>query len=65
VLQLLFTYTRPLQTLFETESLPGWVWPGLLVGGLIFFLVVEAEKLIMRMSRSGRYAGIRNTSAPA
>jgi magnesium-transporting ATPase (P-type) len=65
VLQLLFTYTRPLQTLFETEALPGWVWPRLLVGGLIFFLVVEAEKLIIRMSRSGRYAGIRNTSTPA
>jgi magnesium-transporting ATPase (P-type) len=65
LLQLLFTYTRPLQTLFETESLPGWVWPRLLVGGLIFFLVVEAEKLIIRMSRSGRYAGIRNTSTPA
>jgi magnesium-transporting ATPase (P-type) len=65
VLQLLFTYTRPLQTLFETESLPGWVWPRLLAGGLIFFLVVEAEKLIIRMSRSGRYAGIRNTSTPA
>jgi calcium-translocating P-type ATPase len=55
VLQLLFTYARPLQILFETESLPFWVWPRLLLGGFVFFLVVETEKLIIRMSRSGRY----------
>jgi magnesium-transporting ATPase (P-type) len=52
-LQLLFTYAPPLQALFETESLPLWVWPWLLVGGLVFFLVVETEKLILRMTRSG------------
>ena len=48
VLQILFTYVRPLQVLFETEAIPLWVWPRLLLGGLVFFLVVETEKLILR-----------------
>jgi magnesium-transporting ATPase (P-type) len=51
VLQLLFTYAPPFQTLFETAALPLWVWPWLVLGGLLFFLVVEAEKLIIRISR--------------
>ncbi len=53
VLQLLFTYWRPLQVLFETASIPLRVWPWLLLGGLVFFLVVELEKLIIRKWRSG------------
>ncbi len=52
VLQFLFTYVRPLQVLFETQAIPLWVWPRLLLGGLVFFLVVETEKLILR--RLGR-----------
>ena len=48
VLQLLYTYAPPLQRLFETESVPLQVWPWLFLGGLIFFLVVEAEKAIIR-----------------
>ena len=51
VLQLLFTYAPPLQELFETEAIPLRVWPRLLIGGLVFFLVVETEKLIIRASR--------------
>jgi len=51
-LQLLFTYAPPFQTLFETEAIPLGVWPWLFVGGLVFFLVVETEKLIIRSSRS-------------
>ncbi len=51
VLQLLFTYTPPFQELFETEAIPLRVWPWLFVGGLVFFLVVELEKLIIRMAR--------------
>ena len=51
VLQLLFTYAPPLQTLFETAAIPLWVWPWLFLGGLVFFLVVEAENLIIRMAR--------------
>jgi magnesium-transporting ATPase (P-type) len=49
VLQLLFTYAPPLQNLFETQAIPPRVWPWLIVGGLVFFLVVETEKLIIRM----------------
>jgi magnesium-transporting ATPase (P-type) len=51
VLQFLFTYTSIFQSLFETEAIPVWVWPRLLLGGFVFFLVVEAEKLIIRSSR--------------
>jgi magnesium-transporting ATPase (P-type) len=51
VLQLLFTYAPPFQTLFETAAIPLWAWPWLLLGGLVFFLIVEAEKLIIRMAR--------------
>ena len=48
VLQLLFTYAPPLQALFETEAIPLWVWPWLFLGGLLVFLVIEAEKLAIR-----------------
>ena len=51
IFQLLFTYTPPFQALFETEAIPLWVWPWLFLGGLVFFLVVEAEKLIIRNTR--------------
>jgi magnesium-transporting ATPase (P-type) len=48
VLQLLYTYAPPLQYVFETEAIPLGVWPWLFLGGLIFFLVVEIEKAIIR-----------------
>jgi magnesium-transporting ATPase (P-type) len=51
VLQLLYTYAPPLQRLFETQSMPLNVWPWLFLGGLIFFLVVEAEKAVIRALR--------------
>ncbi len=54
ILQLLFTYAPPLQVLFDTESIPLHIWPWLLLGGLVFFFVVEAEKLIIRLTRSRR-----------
>jgi magnesium-transporting ATPase (P-type) len=50
ILQLLFTYAPPLQAMFGNEAIPLWVWPWLLAGGLVFFLVVEAEKLVIRSS---------------
>jgi len=56
LLQLLFTYAPPLQRLFDTEAIPLWVWPWLFLGGLVFFLVVEAEKFIIRSSGSLRSA---------
>jgi len=55
-LQLLFTYAPPLQRLFENEAIPLWVWPWLLLAGLVFFLAVEAEKLIIRSSSALRKA---------
>src|SRR5262252_2087458 len=63
VLQILFTYTPPFQTLFETEAIPLWVWPWLFVGGLVFFLVVEAEKLIIRTARPARAIPVLAESA--
>jgi magnesium-transporting ATPase (P-type) len=56
VLQLLFTYAPPLQRLFDNEAIPLWIWPWLVLGGLAFFLVVEAEKLVIRSSGSLRRA---------
>jgi magnesium-transporting ATPase (P-type) len=52
-LQFLFTYTLPFQELFGTAAIPLRLWPWLLLGGIVFFLVVEAEKLIIRLTRSG------------
>ena len=52
VLQLLFTYAPPLQELFGTVALPAHVWPGLFAGGAVFFLVVEAEKWVIRRWRA-------------
>jgi magnesium-transporting ATPase (P-type) len=48
VLQILFTYAPPLQELFETEAIPLRVWPWLFAGGLVFFVVVETEKSVIR-----------------
>ena len=56
ILQLLFTYTTPFQAMFGNESIPLWVWPWLLAGGLVFFLVVEAEKFVIRSSDALRTA---------
>jgi magnesium-transporting ATPase (P-type) len=51
VLQMLFTYAPPLQALFDTEAVPLGIWPWLVLGGFLFFLMVEAEKLILRLGR--------------
>ena len=48
VLQLLFTYAPPFQRLFGTEAIPLDIWPRLLAGGFVFFLIVEAEKWVIR-----------------
>jgi magnesium-transporting ATPase (P-type) len=52
VLQLLFTSGPPLQGLFHTEAVPLRVWPWLVLGGFLFFLIVEVEKMIIRARRS-------------
>jgi magnesium-transporting ATPase (P-type) len=54
ILQLLFTYAPPLQVLFDTEAIQLRIWPWLLLGGLAFFIVVEAEKLIIRLMRASQ-----------
>lgn len=54
LLQLIFTYARPFQTMFGNEAIPLRIWTRLLAGGLVFFLVVETEKLIIRSSDSLR-----------
>ncbi|MFC4526786.1 HAD-IC family P-type ATPase [Dyella halodurans] len=54
ILQLLFTYALPLQELFGTEAIPLRIWPWLILGGFVFFLVVEAEKWIIRMSHAAK-----------
>jgi magnesium-transporting ATPase (P-type) len=54
ILQLLFTYAPPMQAMFGNEAIPLWVWPWLLAGGLLFFLVVELEKVVIRSSASLR-----------
>jgi magnesium-transporting ATPase (P-type) len=56
ILQLLFTYTRPFQAMFGNEAIPLRTWWWLLVGGLVFFLVVETEKFVIRSSDSLRRA---------
>ena len=63
LLQILFTYTPPFHELFETAAIPMWVWPWLFVGGLAFFLVVEAEKLIIRTARNARGTPVLRESA--
>ncbi|MFO1126232.1 MAG: HAD-IC family P-type ATPase [Methylocystis sp.] len=64
VLQLLFTYTPPLQQLFGTAAIPLDVWPWLFLGGLVFFLIVEAEKFVIRAFRSRHRASPISEPAP-
>jgi calcium-translocating P-type ATPase len=63
VLQLLFTYCPPFQAVFGTAALPFRVWPRLVLGGFAFFLIVEAEKMVLRMIRSSPGARVSIDSA--
>jgi magnesium-transporting ATPase (P-type) len=63
VLQLLFTYWPPFQAVFGTAALPFRMWPRLLLGGFAFFLIVEAEKMVLRMIRSSPSARVSIDSA--
>src|SRR5262249_14669461 len=63
ILQLLFTYAPPLQALFDTEALPFWTWPRLLLAGFVFFLLVEAREMVLRMGRSSRSIPVMTDSA--
>jgi magnesium-transporting ATPase (P-type) len=59
VLQLLFTYAPPFHAIFGNEALPLWVWPWLIGGGILFFLVVELEKLVIRSIPALRRAAMQ------
>jgi magnesium-transporting ATPase (P-type) len=63
VLQLMFTYLTPFQRIFDTEAVPLYAWPWLLGGGLLFFLVVEAEKLVIRLKRGAARAPVVSAAA--
>jgi len=52
ILQLLFTYAPPMQAMFGNEAIPLQIWPVLLAGGLVFFLLVELEKFVIRSNAS-------------
>jgi magnesium-transporting ATPase (P-type) len=56
ILQIIFTYAPPFEATFGTQPVPWRVWPWLFAGGLAFFLVVEAEKSVIRSSSSLRSA---------
>jgi magnesium-transporting ATPase (P-type) len=65
VLQLLFTYAPPFHAIFGNESLPLWVWPWLIGGGIIFFVAVELEKLVIRSVPALRRAATHMDEAVA
>ena len=48
VLQGLFTYAPFMQAIFGTEALPLFIWKWLLLGGFVFFTLVELEKVLIR-----------------
>jgi hypothetical protein len=43
------SYALPFNAIFDTEGLPLSAWLWLIAGGCVFFLVVEVEKLIIRL----------------
>ena len=48
VLQALFTYAPPFQRIFHVDPIPARWWPWMLLAGVVFFLVVETEKAVIR-----------------
>jgi magnesium-transporting ATPase (P-type) len=62
--QVLFTYAPPFHALFDTKSIPFDEWPWLLLGGVVFFLVVEAEKLVIRWAVRLRGPSTRTLTGP-
>jgi hypothetical protein len=53
VLQALFTYAPPMQTLFQTVPLAPAEWLRIIAFGLFVFIAVEIEKTILRHSSGG------------
>jgi magnesium-transporting ATPase (P-type) len=49
VLQALFTYAPFMNAIFGSVPLPLSLWKWLLLGGVVFFLLVELEKVVVRL----------------
>lgn len=49
ILQALFTYAPFMNGIFGSEPLPLSLWKWLLLGGVVFFVVVELEKTLVRL----------------
>jgi len=49
LLQILFTYAPFMNTIFGSTPLPLSLWGWLLAGGVLFFIVVELEKALLRI----------------
>ncbi len=47
-MQLLWTYLPLSNTLFDTVAVPWWMWGSLILAGVIVYVVVELEKLVIR-----------------
>lgn len=49
ILQILFTYAPFMNGIFGSEALPLHLWGWLLLGGAVFFVTVELEKILVRL----------------
>jgi hypothetical protein len=63
--QAALTGEPPPQALSEAKAIPLWGWPWRLLGGLVFFLVVEGEKLLIRLVRPSRGSSATVARVPA
>lgn len=48
-LQIGFTYLPFMNSIFGSAPLPATLWKWLLLGGFVFFIIVELEKLLARL----------------
>jgi magnesium-transporting ATPase (P-type) len=64
--QVLFTYAKPFQYLFDTKPLDGWSWAKMILFGASIFLLVELEKAFTNFYRqlSTAQQGERSQSLP-
>jgi magnesium-transporting ATPase (P-type) len=57
--QILFTYTGSMQILFKTEDIPLATWGRIILVGFSVLVLVEAEKALLRRSRSRAARSLR------
>jgi magnesium-transporting ATPase (P-type) len=65
LLQLAFTYLPLMQALFATTPLPGRAWAAIGLLAVVFFVIVEIEKMLLRWARAGRTDRRRQPDATA